>query len=234
MAPILSKLFAVSALVTSVYCWPRRQVLPTLPLSDLTGDSAGVLPVPTTAPIVIALGLGTQNYTCNGTTGKYDSAGALARLFDATHYLSKYPSQVETLPQMYLEKCNQDDCKLDPSSNNDWQTFACPDKVNHEFNRSQLPILGEHFFANGTNPRFDLYNADLYLSAQKAKSVPAPVDTAVPWLYLIDANDGASEGLQSVYRVVTAGGVQPASCDTPGAKIEVPYAAEYWFYDAEF
>jgi len=51
----------------------------------------------------------------------------------------------------------------------------------------------------------------------------------VHWLQLV-AKDQSSVGLQTVYRVVTAGGNAPAKC---GAlrEISVQYAAEYWFYN---
>ena len=53
---------------------------------------------------------------------------------------------------------------------------------------------------------------------------------AVDWLQLVAKDGVESVGLQTVYRVVTAGGNPPAVCPSVGV-ISVQYAAEYWFYD---
>lgn len=52
---------------------------------------------------------------------------------------------------------------------------------------------------------------------------------AVDWLALC-AVDG-SQNLEMGYRVETAGGKPPKSCKGQPAKIEVQYAAQYWFYE---
>ncbi|RAL60788.1 hypothetical protein DID88_009893 [Monilinia fructigena] len=76
----------------------------------------------------------------------------------------------------------------------------------------------------------------------KSDAIPAPAGAsigqndqgfgAVPWLKLT-ARNGATGGLQEVYRVNTAGGNPPATCaDRLGSNFNVQYAAEYWFYEA--
>jgi hypothetical protein len=47
---------------------------------------------------------------------------------------------------------------------------------------------------------------------------------AVPWLKLL-AKDGATGGIKEVYRVDTAGGSAPATCQGQPANIQVQYSA---------
>lgn len=52
---------------------------------------------------------------------------------------------------------------------------------------------------------------------------------AVPWLKLkVKTMEGS--GIEEVYRVNTAGGAAPHTCEGMGGSFEVQYAAEYWFY----
>ena len=52
---------------------------------------------------------------------------------------------------------------------------------------------------------------------------------AVAWLYLNTTN--ATQGdVRAVYRVNTAGGNPPKTCEGSDAVFSVQYAAEYWFY----
>lgn len=49
---------------------------------------------------------------------------------------------------------------------------------------------------------------------------------SVPWLKL-----NAVEGdFKEVYRVNTAGGVAPKTCEGAGSSFQVEYSAQYWFY----
>lgn len=54
---------------------------------------------------------------------------------------------------------------------------------------------------------------------------------AVPWLYLQTTN-GTVGGYKAVYRVNTAGGQPPATCQGMPNVFTVQYAAEYYFYEA--
>jgi len=61
--------------------------------------------------------------------------------------------------------------------------------------------------------------------------------TAVPWLLLTAASHGGENGkmtaVSSIQRLSTTGGVAPATgCDADhvGAAVDVPYAADYFFY----
>jgi hypothetical protein len=75
--------------------------------------------------------------------------------------------------------------------------------------------------------------------SQKAANSTAPVNAtagedgvgngAIPWLYLETTN--ATQGdVRAVYRVNTAGGNPPTTCESRDAVFSVQYAAEYWFY----
>jgi hypothetical protein len=64
--------------------------------------------------------------------------------------------------------------------------------------------------------------------------VSCPVDpTSIAWLRLdATASGGAGPfaGTTYIQRVHTAGGRAPVRPGAPGEVVEVPYAAEYWFY----
>ena len=89
-------------------------------------------------------------------------------------------------------------------------------------------MLGEHYFDATHVPTFDLSPQIGFLKAKKAGDIAAPVEGAVDWLKL-DAVEG-SKGLGEVYRVETAGGKAPGTCEGLVGVVEVPYAAQYWFY----
>lgn len=104
-----------------------------------------------------------------------------------------------------------------------------------------FPVLGEHFFNSALQPTFDLYAVNAQLLAKKVGDIPAPAEAcpgpdgagAVDWLYLTDTSNGDGAtfgGITAVYRVETAGGACPTTCQNSPASFEVPYAAEYWYY----
>ncbi|KAF2769075.1 hypothetical protein EJ03DRAFT_272836 [Teratosphaeria nubilosa] len=188
--------------------------MPALPLGEIKDIGASPLPKPSCSPKYIAVGLGTQNYTCNATTGKYTATGALARLFDATAYLSNNHDKVDSLSHMYHNMYTSLPCSKSPSD--------CP---------WPLPVLGEHYFTASGTPTFDLYNAQSrpFLFSKKVGDVVSPNSQDVDWLYLSSNGSLENRVISSVYRVETVGGVQPANCSGTGS-IEVPYSAEYWYY----
>lgn len=166
----------------------------------------------------VALGLGTQNYTCAGAGASAPApAGAVAALYDASARLAgAKASAIPTLAAQALASAK-------PAAAGGAPALAPA---------LGMPQLGRHYFAASGAPTFDLARArpaPALLSARKVAAVPAP--GAVAWLELVDDGGGAGYGgLRAVYRVETAGGLPPASCDGLGASVAVPYAAEYWFY----
>lgn len=221
MAPILYSLLAVSGLISTAYCLPSSErSTGTVTTLNLNAVSSG-LPTPTASPAIIALGVGTQNYTCNSTTSTYSSNVAIADLYDITTLLKS--STKDSICKLYLK--NSQECES-------------------EDNPLQLNLIGEHYFDASSKPNFDFSRSQKgHLQAKKGAGVPAPETAskgvgqyengAIDWLYLLDNGAGVSVDLLSVYRVQTAGGKPPQSC-SGDEQIQIPYAAEYWFYDQEF
>jgi hypothetical protein len=105
-------------------------------------------------------------------------------------------------------------------------------------------VLGKHFFSPGSPssvPTFLLSKIQqdpvpiAYVG--KKDNVTAPPyamqglsgEGAIPWLRLID-NGKSQGGVNTVYRVETAGGASSKTCEGRPASWEVPYAAQYWVY----
>lgn len=193
---------------------PSRPVstTPTLPLS---GDATELPAAPPAGQslVVIALGRGVQNYTCVDTTSTPVALGAVATLFDGTALATINESAFNALP---------------------------PKAVYVPLNSpifSDLPVLGHHYFIADGTPTFNISAKGDILYAKKTADIKAPSTAnagpagtgAVDWLTLVAKPGYPSVGLQTVYRVVTAGGNPPTTCPSAGV-ISVQYSAEYWFY----
>ncbi|GJJ10925.1 hypothetical protein Clacol_005154 [Clathrus columnatus] len=177
----------------------------------------GLTPPPAgQVPIHIALGVGTQNYSCS-TSGTFTSIGALATLFDAScvFEIIDYIASGETGGEI---------------------TIAA---LKAALGYSPL-VLGHHYFINnptgaaGISPTFDFRadsekgNPEAFVVTSKTEDVPSPVDPTdnVDWLQLT-AIPGQGELASTVYRILTVGGQPPTSCTPGSAPITVPYAASY-------
>jgi hypothetical protein len=103
-------------------------------------------------------------------------------------------------------------------------------------------MSGHHYFTDAKTPYFDLdTSAHAYGNGafKKGDSTPAPENGApgpynsgngpVAWLRL-DAKSQDGQVFKEVYRLNTAGGQPPKTCEGMPAAFEVPYAAEYWLY----
>ncbi|ETS80524.1 hypothetical protein PFICI_08053 [Pestalotiopsis fici W106-1] len=166
----------------------------------------------------VAVGRGTQNYTCDTTnaTAAPVAIGAMATLFNASCLISTYPDLTNMITRMALKfDLSAEETKLGPSN---------------------LAISGQHYFTNMTTPFFNLDRPNLQLGeapCQKLNATSAPTDaakgpdgaSAVPWLKL-STRAGATGDLQEVYRVETAGGSAPATCAGMPATFEVQYSAQ--------
>lgn len=252
--------------------------LPTIP------GASTPLPSPTGLHLKhVALGVGTQNYTCATphSTATPSSAGALAALYDIGPFLASPLGHLfeKALPPLALAMYGAQ------SSSSSLDRRAAADETWWPALVRQMPwaegqqilssaAFGLHFFASSSSasssvdaagvgvattstltPTWDLLpDAALYpdeaasivWQGQKVASADAPADAckglaaegAVPWLYLTkagsdarDDDDDVEDGITAVYRVVTAGGMQPETCEGVGGReVEVKYAAEYWFY----
>ena len=98
--------------------------------------------------------------------------------------------------------------------------------------------MGHHFFT-GTVPEFNLDTTPTkqfgIAMTKKGGSLEAPSNAitgqygAVPWLYLptIDGTVGKYKG---VYRVDTASGSPPDTCEGMPSSFEIQYSANYFFF----
>ncbi|TQS32522.1 hypothetical protein Golomagni_07158 [Golovinomyces magnicellulatus] len=192
--------------------------------NSLTEDTQIVdgLPPPSAGLTVrhIAVGRGTQNYTCDAS--KPDDApkatGAVATLFNVTCMATVYPDVAARMTGMAVHFSLVDADRLGPNV---------------------LPVSGHHFFTQKGVPYFDLGEIGQAPTA-KNNSAPAPAtaasgqkgEPAVPWLKLTTV-DGATGNIREVYRVETAGGSAPKTCRGQPDHIEVQYAAQYWFWEGK-
>ena len=168
----------------------------------------------------VAIGRGTQNYTCATSNSHPVQLGAVATLFDATLLAYNDESALNSIPPIavYIPPT--------PSS------LILPPPF------GDLVVLGHHFFDEAGTPTFNLSSVDKILYGMKTADIKAPAGAnkgpagtgAVDWLQLTSKAGYKSVGCSLVYRVVTAGGAAPINCTVEGV-LTVPYAAEYWFYD---
>ncbi|KAF2492390.1 hypothetical protein BU16DRAFT_112333 [Lophium mytilinum] len=164
----------------------------------------------------VAVGRGTQNYTCASASETVVpvSKGAAATLFNATCAASRAPTTLSSTPAIAL-------------------AFSVP-------TGDQAAALesGHHFFSNATTPVFNLDTAAHAFgigSLKKTANTTAPADApagsnnmgSVAWLKLTGIEDGT---FKEVYRVDTAGGNPPKNCSGISGDFDVEYSAVYWFY----
>jgi hypothetical protein len=169
----------------------------------------------------VAIGRGTQNYTCDlsNATAIPVAIGAVATLFNASCVAATYPDLLNMLPRVALQ-------------------FNLTDaEAPQQLAPSNLAISGKHLFLNTTTPFFNLdVEPDLQLGQAptlKNNTATAPADApkgqqgeaAVAWLKLL-ARSGATGDIEEVYRVETAGGSPPATCKGMPANFTVQYAAQ--------
>ena len=192
-------------------------------VSPSASASASVTPLPTPSaglnPVHVAIGRGTQNYTCaDSTSGSTPvQVGALASLYNASCVAANYPDLLAMMPNVTLG-------------------FAIPSGTDPLF-PSDIVLSGHHFFADATTPTFDMDSAtDSFGTCPTAKkgSIPAPASSmkgqngtgfgSVPWLQLSAKTN--STMFKEVYRVNTAGGNPPPTCEGMASAFEIQYAAE--------
>ncbi|KAF4969444.1 hypothetical protein FSARC_3302 [Fusarium sarcochroum] len=169
----------------------------------------------------VAVGRGTQNYTCDTSdpSAVPVATGAVATLFNASCVAALYPDLLERIPGMAVHFPLTDADKLGPAS---------------------LPVSGHHYFTADGVPFFDVRTQDQEIGeapCAKNSSAPAPSlsakgqlgEGAVPWLRLTTVK-GATHKMKEVYRTTTAGGSPPATCEGMDAEFEVQYSTVYWFW----
>ncbi|KAK3117817.1 hypothetical protein LTR53_000366 [Teratosphaeriaceae sp. CCFEE 6253] len=200
------------------------------PTCDLSQASMPVAPTPLPAPAAglslshVAVGRGTQNYTCDlsNTTAVPVPVGAVATLFNVSCLAASAPTLLAQLPAIALNLPVP--APTDPSS------------------PAYQDLSGHHYFLDATTPFFTLdtplhsYGSGAF---RKSNVSAAPADAvrgaggqgdgSVQWLKL-DAKDASGQVFQSVYRLNTAGGAAPKACGGMPAAFEVQYSSEYWIW----
>ena len=176
-------------------------------------DFTATLPPPDSGLILkhVAIGRGTQNYTCADSTNNTlpVAIGALATLYNASCVAADASNLLEVLPEFALN-------------------IAIP---------GNFPSSGNHYFT-GPSPVFNIIHPNLGSTTAKKLSVCDAPPTAtkgkgdkgfgsVPWLKLGQVS--GSPALQNIYRLNTAGGSPPPNCKGMDKTFQVPYAAEYVF-----
>ncbi|KAI4140622.1 MAG: hypothetical protein LQ340_007841 [Diploschistes diacapsis] len=178
------------------------------PLTAATQPSSA-LPTPASGLTLalVAIGRGTQNYTCADSTATTIpvALGANATLFNASCIASKMSSVI-------LQDITASFLNLSPS---------------------QIPLnaVGHHFFVDPTTPTFAIDGFGT-TELKKSNSTSAPANAAgdVAWLKLDVPTTETSAVIKEVYRLGTQGGMQPSNCSGAPAAFQVQYAGEYWFY----
>lgn len=173
----------------------------------------------------VAVGRGTQNYTCDlsNATAVPVAAGAVASLFNATCLSADSPDLLSSIPPIAL----------------DLPTPTATDEMSPIYQ----DLSGHHYFIDSKTAYFNLdtdvatYGAGGF---SKTDSVDPPGDAvdgqwgrgygAVAWLKLQSKESSDQCVFQEVYRVNTAGGNPPSTCTGQQAEFQVQYSAEYWFY----
>lgn len=93
-------------------------------------------------------------------------------------------------------------------------------------------LVGIHFLTPGQGPTWKTKSGSEVIGARQAACTPDP--TAIPWLKLRGLSSdgpGVLNGVSFVQRVNTVGGIAPSTPGTTvGQEADVPYMAEYFFY----
>ncbi|KAF2258943.1 hypothetical protein CC78DRAFT_89080 [Lojkania enalia] len=193
------------------------------PKSDLPAPPAGLVLK------FVGLGLGTQNYTCltGDETVAPGTTGALAKLYDIGAKLNSDPLaswKISSLSGLALS-LSSNSMLLDT-----YLKFSGYEKV-----------LGDHFFTENI-PTFALSKVAMspyplaYVTKDSAVDAPKSAcpgtksEGALQWLKLSDKDGRSQGGVNTVYRLETAGGNKPVVCKGQKQTFEVPYAAQYWVY----
>jgi hypothetical protein len=174
---------------------------PACDLTTLQQPPSTLLPPPAnTTLILIALGLGTQNYTCSDPSGTPTSIGAIAQLYNAS-------------------------CAI-TSSNTNKNNNAAPLLASSS---SSSPI-GTHFFLDTTTPDFDITSIGNTQAKKVQDDVAPNAASDVKWLRLeaVGSTSGVKMiyRLNTVGGVAPGSCVGRGL----GEVVTVGYEAQYWVY----
>lgn len=190
-----------------------------------TGTARGLESNPVSSRILTCFAL--KNYTCSSPTAAPTPFGAVAGLYNASCVAGKFSNILNLIIPAAL-------------------SIPAPSKP--VLFPANLALSGHHYFPDPTTPTFDFRtprsNYGVYY-AKRVANTTAPAGSqaaldgapAVPWLKLavIEAPPDAIPAdivgnVKEIYRVNTAGGSAPKTCEGRPASFQVEYSAEYWFY----
>ncbi|KAB8237290.1 hypothetical protein ETB97_007805 [Aspergillus alliaceus] len=199
-------------------------------LSSATCDASRIelpayasgLPSPSDQRLLyVALGRGTQNYTCatSSTNSTPVAVGAVANLYNATCLAGSFSDMLNMLPNIAYK-------------------IPLPGSESDRLPPANLDLMGHHFF-DGPTPVFNLDTTAAHqygiARTKKEAQIDAPPSAiqgnngAVAWLYL-STTSGTVGDYTGVYRVDTAAGSPPKTCNGMPSQFTVQYAANYYFY----
>jgi hypothetical protein len=126
-------------------------------------------------------------------------------------------------------------CTMDPKDSSRFTWSFKEPRAGLYADKGYHKLIGKHYFDEGKNPTWEL-NDGSRISGVKVQQASAPDTTAIPWLLLKATRSGGSGSLkqvQFIQRIRTNGGKAPAIAkrQKKGQILEVPYAAEYLFYN---
>lgn len=193
-------------------------------LCDLSNVQLPAAPTPLAAPASgltlrhIAIGRGTQNYTC-ATSGSAapKAVGAIASLFNATCDAARLNTNtLASLTDLALSYAI-------PTSTLADQRLS----GHHQFTASGTPL----FMLDTTNGDYGRVEAVVNMKSAAPSDANKGINGlgSVAWLKL-NATTTADWNYKEVYRVHTAGGQAPSTCDGIEGDFTVQYSAQYWFY----
>ncbi|KAH6621940.1 hypothetical protein C7974DRAFT_456725, partial [Boeremia exigua] len=220
---------ALALLATTINGLPTKQKPTYTPATNLDNLAKlmpkSALPAPDGLTLkYVVLGIGTQNYTCgDDESAAPGTTGATAALYDIGTPLSTSPFARWTLPSI-------SPLALSLSSR--------PSAFTQNLQSlGYSHLIGHHFFA-GASPVFaldQLASPYPFTALGKVAETDAPAascpgtkgEGAIKWLLLKDAKGLSRGGIDTVYRIETAGGNKPATCTGKGGKaFEVAYSAQ--------
>jgi hypothetical protein len=146
--------------------------------------------------------------------------GAVANLYNATCIATNYPDLMAMLPSIAYK-------------------IAIPATEYAAMPPANIELMGHHFFYDSTTPEFNLDTTTPkqygIAMTKKKEQIDAPSSAAqgengaVSWLYLTTTT-GTVGKYKKVYRVNTASGSPPDTCQGMASSFEVQYAANYYFF----
>jgi hypothetical protein len=226
----LLSLFAAVAPALAFDPYPKLTSCP-VPENTLAlpANATAALGAPPPTPIYVGLSLGTNNYTCNTTSNTWTNVGVVSVLFDVSCLVTtpSFPTLQEAAWQAW---------------NGAPKSFTLDKYIKQLSKRpadTKYPlVLATHSFVTDPSygpaiyPAFDFsqftHNPADKVTLVKVAAYADQFPEDVPWLQV---NRIAGNNLVSkIFRVMTKGGMPPASCKAGDKEMTVRYSGTYWFY----